>query len=181
QSPVRFCEPRHRQPDQSAGTGAKTAAGGRAGARRVGANLETYSRRHGRICSGYSCLATKESRMPGTKPGMSPGSMSMRLGLALGITASTLCAWRARAQDEYPTHRGRLVAPAGRGGNPDVLGRLLAEKSTAMFGKPFIVENAPGAGGIVAANMVVKAPPDGHVLIFGDSGNMAINPALNPG
>ena len=119
--------------------------------------------------------------MPGTKPGMSHGSMSMRLGLALVITASTLCASTARAQDEYPTHPVRLVAPSGPGGNPDVLGRLLAEKFTAMFGKPFIVENAPGAGGIVAANMVVKAPPDGHVLIFGDSGNMAINPALNPG
>src|SRR5262245_52450365 len=119
--------------------------------------------------------------MPGTKPGMSHGSMSMRLGLALVITASTLCASTARAQDEYPTHPVRLVAPSGPGGNPDLLGRLLAEKFTAMFGKPFIVENAPGAGGIVAANMVVKAPPDGHVLIFGDSGNMAINPALNPG
>ena len=49
-----------------------------------------------------------------------------------------------------------------------------------MFGKPFIVENVPGAGGIVAANTVVKAPPDGHVLMFGDSGSMAINPAINP-
>jgi tripartite-type tricarboxylate transporter receptor subunit TctC len=39
---------------------------------------------------------------------------------------------------------------------------------------------SPGAGGIVAANMVAKAAPDGHVLMFGDSGNMAINPALNP-
>ena len=74
----------------------------------------------------------------------------------------------------------RLIAASGPGGNPDVLARLLAEKFTTTFGKPFIVENMPGAGGIVAANMVAKAPPDGHVLMFGDSGALAINPALNP-
>jgi tripartite-type tricarboxylate transporter receptor subunit TctC len=43
-----------------------------------------------------------------------------------------------------------------------------------------VVENVPGAGGVVAANMVAKAAPDGHVLMFGDSGSLAINPALNP-
>ena len=53
------------------------------------------------------------------------------------------------------------------------------KSSRTAFGKPFIVENVPGAGGIVAANMVAKSPPDGHVLMFGDSGAMAINPALN--
>jgi tripartite-type tricarboxylate transporter receptor subunit TctC len=75
----------------------------------------------------------------------------------------------------------RLIAPAGPGGNPDVMARLLADKFTAAFGKPFIVENVPGAGGVVAANAVAKAPPDGHVLMFGDSGALAINPALTPG
>jgi tripartite-type tricarboxylate transporter receptor subunit TctC len=60
-----------------------------------------------------------------------------------------------------------------------VLARLLADKFSNAFGKPFVVENVPGAGGIVAANMVAKSPPDGHVLMFGDSGALAINPALN--
>ena len=87
----------------------------------------------------------------------------------------------AMAQDDaWPTQTVRLIAPSGPGGNPDVMARLLAEKLSNKFGKPFIVENMPGAGGILAANMVAKAPSDGHVLIFGDSGNMAINPALNP-
>jgi tripartite-type tricarboxylate transporter receptor subunit TctC len=87
----------------------------------------------------------------------------------------------AMAQDDaWPTQTVRLIAPSGPGGNPDVLARLLAEKFSSKFGKPFIVENVPGAGGIVAANMVAKAPADGHVLMFGDSGSMAINPALNP-
>jgi tripartite-type tricarboxylate transporter receptor subunit TctC len=87
----------------------------------------------------------------------------------------------AMAQDDaWPSQTVRLIAPSGPGGNPDVLARLLAEKFSSKFGKPFIVENVPGAGGIVAANMVAKAPADGHVLMFGDSGSMAINPALNP-
>jgi len=87
----------------------------------------------------------------------------------------------ATAQDQaWPGQTVRLIAASGPGGNPDVLARLLAEKFSSKFGKPFIVENVPGAGGIVAANMVARAPADGHVLMFGDCGAMAINPALNP-
>ena len=87
----------------------------------------------------------------------------------------------ALAQDDaWPTHPVRLIAASGPGGNPDVMARLLADRFSTEFGKPFVVENVPGAGGIVAANMVAKAPPDGHMLMFGDSGALAINPALNP-
>jgi len=87
----------------------------------------------------------------------------------------------AMAQDgAWPTQTVRLIAPSGPGGNPDVMARLLADKLSARFGKAFIVENMPGAGGIVAAKLVAKARPDGHVLMFGDSGNMAINPLINP-
>jgi tripartite-type tricarboxylate transporter receptor subunit TctC len=109
-----------------------------------------------------------------------PDAPKARLTLAILTTAVTVLVSPAMAQDEYPTHPVRLIAPSGPGGNPDVLARLLAERFTTALGKPFIVENMPGAGGIVAANMVAKAAPDGHVLMFGDSGNMAINPALNP-
>jgi tripartite-type tricarboxylate transporter receptor subunit TctC len=97
------------------------------------------------------------------------------LALALGVSSATM------AQDDaWPSRPVRLIAAAGPGGNPDVMARLLADKFAQAFGKPFVVENIPGAGGIVAANLVSKSPPDGHVLMFGDSGAMAINPALNP-
>jgi tripartite-type tricarboxylate transporter receptor subunit TctC len=87
----------------------------------------------------------------------------------------------ALAQDAaYPSHTVRLIAASGPGGNPDVLARLLADRLTVMFGKPFVVENMPGAGGVVAANTVARAAPDGHVLMFNDSGALAINPAINP-
>ncbi len=97
------------------------------------------------------------------------------IGLAL------LSSPQASAQDEpYPSRPVRLIAAAGPGGNPDVLGRLLAERFTQTMGKPFVVENMPGAGGVVAANLVAKAAPDGHLLMMGDSGALAINAALNP-
>jgi tripartite-type tricarboxylate transporter receptor subunit TctC len=84
----------------------------------------------------------------------------------------------AQAQD-YPTKNVRLIAAAAPGGNPDVLARMLAARLSDTFGRPFVVENLPGAGGIVAAEQVARAAPDGHVLMLGDSGALAINPALN--
>jgi tripartite-type tricarboxylate transporter receptor subunit TctC len=102
-------------------------------------------------------------------------SVTLVIGLALVLPP------QAAAQDEsYPSRPVRLIAAAGPGGNPDVLGRLLAEKFTQTMGRPFVVENMPGAGGVVAANLVAKAAPDGHVLMMGDSGALAINAALNP-
>ena len=53
----------------------------------------------------------------------------------------------AMAQDgEWPTRAVRLIVPSGPGGNPDVMARILADRFTSKFGKPFVVENMPGAG-----------------------------------
>ena len=91
-----------------------------------------------------------------------------------------LFAGQTFAQEPYPSKSVRLIAAAAPGGNPDVLARMLAAKLADAFGRPFVVENVPGAGGVVAAEMVARAPADGHVLMLGDSGAMAINIALNP-
>ena len=90
------------------------------------------------------------------------------------------CSGFASAQEAYPSKSVRLVAAAAPGGNPDVLARMLAAKLADAFGRPFVVENLPGAGGVVAAEQVARAPADGHTLMLGDSGAMAINVALNP-
>src|ERR1700716_4584094 len=86
----------------------------------------------------------------------------------------------AQADSEYPNRPVRVTAAAAPGGNPDVLARLLSQKLSGAFGKAFVVENVPGAGGVVAAKMVAATPPDGHVLMLGDSGALAINVVLNP-
>jgi tripartite-type tricarboxylate transporter receptor subunit TctC len=97
-----------------------------------------------------------------------------RLLFALLMSAS------AALSQDYPTKSVRLIAAAAPGGNPDVLARMLAAKLADSFGRAFIVENIPGAGGVVAAELVARSAPDGHVLMLGDSGAMAINIALNP-
>ena len=100
--------------------------------------------------------------------------MKILLALMLVIAAS------AHAQEPYPSKTVRLIAAAAPGGNPDVLARMLAVKLADAFGRPFVVENLPGAGGVVAAEQVARAAPDGHTLMLGDSGALAINVALNP-
>ena len=97
------------------------------------------------------------------------------------FVAALLCliAGLVQAQD-YPVKTVRIIAPAAPGGNPDVLGRMLGVRLAEVFGRPFVVENLPGAGGVVAAELLAHAAPDGHVLLLGDSGNLAINPALQP-
>src|SRR3989442_6651258 len=74
-----------------------------------------------------------------------------------------------------------MIIPAAPGGNPDVLARMLAKKLADTFGRAFVVENMPGAGGVVAAEALVKTLPDGYTLFFGDSGAPAINAAVKSG
>ena len=101
--------------------------------------------------------------------------------LLLAALACALVPGNAAAQgaDSYPSKPVKMVVGAAPGGNPDVLARLLAQKLSDVFGKPFVIENMPGAGGVPAAVSVARASADGHVLMLGDSGAMAINVALN--
>jgi tripartite-type tricarboxylate transporter receptor subunit TctC len=106
--------------------------------------------------------------------------MRVRSILAVFVTAAALASAVLAQEANYPTHAVRLIVASGPGGNPDVLGRLLAERMTRDFGVAFVVENVTGAGGALAAITTAKATPDGYTLVSGDSGTMAINPLLNP-
>ena len=97
---------------------------------------------------------------------------------ALGI-AATLVAAGALAQG-YPTKPVRIVAPFAPGSTIDIIGRLIAPKLSEALGQPVLVENRPGAGGMVGLDAVAKAPPDGHVTAIGALGPLAMNPALYP-
>jgi tripartite-type tricarboxylate transporter receptor subunit TctC len=84
----------------------------------------------------------------------------------------------AAAQD-YPTRAVTIVVPYAAGGGLDVFARQLAQKLTERLGKPFVVENRPGAGTVIGASYVAKATPDGYTLMLGTSSPFAINVTLN--
>ena len=105
-----------------------------------------------------------------------------RLGCALIAAVASLClaSASAHADDKYPSRAVHIVAAAAPGGNPDVLARLLGERLSSMLGAAFVVENMPGAGGVLAAKRIQTAQPDGYTIMLNDSGALAINVAMNP-
>jgi tripartite-type tricarboxylate transporter receptor subunit TctC len=84
----------------------------------------------------------------------------------------------AAAQD-YPNRNVTFVVPTGAGAATDLLARILAAKLSDRLGKSFVVENRPGAGTVIAASSVAKAPPDGYTLLMGTSTPLAINASLH--
>lgn len=99
---------------------------------------------------------------------------------AVAAIAASLLASPAFADDPYPSRPVRVLAASAAGGNPDVMGRLLSAKLSEMFNNPFIVEDVPGVGGVIAAKQTREAPPDGFTLSLNDSGALAISIAINP-
>ena len=100
--------------------------------------------------------------------------------LAIGATlALPRAAWAQ--QDAWPTRPVRLVVPFTPGGATDLLGRLVAEGTGRALGQTEVVENRPGAGGVVGAAAVAAAPPDGYTLLLVDPGAVAISPHVPPG
>jgi tripartite-type tricarboxylate transporter receptor subunit TctC len=98
--------------------------------------------------------------------------------LTLGFIFAAL-ATGALAQ-AFPNKPIRIVVPFPAGGTTDVLARAAAQKLTDTLGQPALVDNRPGAGGNIGAELVAKSPPDGYTLLMGTVGTHAINPALYP-
>lgn len=78
---------------------------------------------------------------------------------------------------DYPVRTMRLIVPFAAGGGVDITARLLAEELRKTLGQAVIVENMPGAATMIATRAAVRAAPDGHTLLLGDS-SMAVNPLL---
>jgi tripartite-type tricarboxylate transporter receptor subunit TctC len=88
---------------------------------------------------------------------------------------ATLCALSAFARADYPSKPIRILVPFVPGGATDILARLVGQNLTQAWGQQVVVDNRPGANGIVAADLTAKATPDGHTLLF-----VAIGHAINP-
>ena len=98
--------------------------------------------------------------------------------LTFSIVGALLANVSECASQDFPSRPIRIVVPYGASGGPDVLARIIARKLSENIGQPVVVDNRPGAGGIIGTELVAKAPADGYTLLVGDTGPLAVNPAL---
>ena len=104
---------------------------------------------------------------------------SKRLVLVLATFVCTLLAVATQcAAQSFPTRPIRFIVPFAGGGSPDVLARVVGKKIGESLGQPVLVENRPGASGIIAAETVARAPADGHTIFVSSVPHLAINPHL---
>src|ERR1043165_2782958 len=102
--------------------------------------------------------------------------MRILAALLVGLAAFWFDA-PARAA-EYPTRPVTLIVAFTPGGPSDVLARVLGKKLERLLGQPFVVENRPGAGGNIAAELAARAAPDGYTLLMGNNSILATNASL---
>lgn len=92
--------------------------------------------------------------------------LSRRSLLALALPAMAAKVARAQNAGDYPNRPVTFIVPFVPGGGTDLLARLLGQKLEQQLGKPFVVENRPGAGTVIATNFVAKSPPDGYTIMM---------------
>ncbi len=100
----------------------------------------------------------------------------------LATAAFTVCLMASTAwgQASYPDRPVRVILPYAAGVSPDIVARLIAERLSPALGKPVIIDNRPGAGGMIGAEVAATMPPDGYNLLFTVKGVMAIVPHVYP-
>ena len=107
-----------------------------------------------------------------------------RIRRALGVSFATVMLWAVSAADAaaqgdagYPNKPIRILIGFSAGGGNDFVGRVVAEKLADSLGKQVVIENKTGAGGMLAAETVARAPADGYTLMIAPNGPITINPA----
>src|SRR3954463_8905057 len=100
-----------------------------------------------------------------------------KVNLIVLFAAALVAATHALAQS-YPTKPIRLIVPFSPGGAADLTARTLGEKMGQILGQPLVVDNKPGANGVVGIDLAAKAAPDGYTVLLTDRGSLAVNPSL---
>jgi tripartite-type tricarboxylate transporter receptor subunit TctC len=98
----------------------------------------------------------------------------------LSLVLAIIGANAAPAAETYPAHPVRLIVPFPAGGIADLSGRLIAQGLQERFREPFVVENKPGANGVIGFHEMMKAEPDGYTLMMGTVGSVVINIVMDP-
>ncbi len=110
---------------------------------------------------------------------MRPVSRRDQLRFAALLLGSGLAPSIAKAQQEpYPNKPVKLIIPYPPGGGTDITGRAMAQRLSAFLGQSVVIENKPGATGMIGAASVAKSAPDGYTVLFGAASEMAINASL---
>lgn len=108
--------------------------------------------------------------------------MAFVLAAALTTTHAgaqqTLIAQASTTREQYPTRPIRWIVPLPAGGGADIVARTIAERLSKNIGQQVIVDNRPGGGTVIGADLAAKAPPDGYTLLLGTATTHAINASL---
>jgi len=102
------------------------------------------------------------------------------LAAALACAALALAPAAPVAAQPFPSKPVKLVIPFPPGGSLDNVGRLIAQKLSEAWGQQVVIENKPGAGGNIGADLVAKSPADGYTVVMGALSTHAVNPSLYP-
>ncbi|MFL9824742.1 Bug family tripartite tricarboxylate transporter substrate binding protein [Rhodoplanes sp. SY1] len=102
------------------------------------------------------------------------------LAVTGGVAGSLVVATTAAAQDKFPSKPVKIIVPYAPGGATDIVARLIGEHMRQDLGQSFVVENKPGAFGIIAIEEMARAKPDGYTLMVGNVSTNAITPVLFP-
>ncbi len=99
----------------------------------------------------------------------------------IAVLLATSASWAgAQTAQNFPTKSLRMIIHFPPGGPTDIVGRALAQKLSETWKQQVIVENRPGAGGVIGIEAVLRSPADGYTLLFGTGGSLALAPALTP-
>ena len=99
--------------------------------------------------------------------------LSRIAGTCIALAVACIAVAAAHAQDIYPSKPVRMIVPYAPGGPIDVWGRILAQKLTEALGQTVVLDNRPGANGIVGTDLVAKSPPDGYTFLYQTGSHVA--------